>query len=147
MKKASIILFSLILLLISGCDPIPKRSEYVKEPFAPRITADESLALIYFMRETPIINLGAGDYILEDGKLIGIMLGGTYFIRKLPPGKYSFWADAMTPTILVLTVKAGETYYIEGVPRNPSLELREITKPLADKLMVGMQYTQLTKQK
>ena len=53
----------------------------------------------------------------------------------------------MTPTILVLTVKAGETYYIEGVPRNPSLELREITKHLADKLMVGMQYTQLTKQK
>lgn len=131
------------VFFVSACDPMPKTSEYVKESLAPQISADSTHALIYFIRETPIINLGAGDYILEDGKLIGVMLGGTFFIRKLPPGKYSFWADSMAPTILTMELKAGETYYIEGVPRSPSLELREITKTIADKMMVGMQYTHL----
>lgn len=147
MRNPSMLVLLFVFAVIAACGPMPKTSEYIKKDFSPDVYADESHALIYFMRETPIVNLGAGDYILEDGKRIGVMLGGTFFVRKLTPGKYSFWADSITPTILTMNVKAGEVYYVEGVPRNPSLELREITKTVADKLMVGMKYIELVHNK
>lgn len=147
MKKAIILTFILsCLFALAACAKMPQRGDYV-EDVPPQITENENVGVIYFLRESAFTGGGMTYFIYEDDQKVGLLKSGSYFIHKSLPGKHTFWAETEARAAITLDIEAGKTYYIEGSiglgfwAGRP--ELREITKPLADKLLPDLKYLRL----
>ena len=147
MKKFCLPLLAFAVLIIgSGCAKLPQRADYVKEP-APQMSADENHALIYFVRPSAFGGAAMSYFIHEDTTPIGVLKSGTYFMHKALPGKHTYWAETEARASVLLDVKAGETYYVEGSvglgfwAGRP--ELREVTKAVVDGYMPDLEYIRL----
>ena len=73
-------------------------------------TADK--ALIYVMR-TSMMGNKVQTKLAVDGEWKGVNRGHNYFFFTLPPGLHYFCDQAENRSVLVLTVEAGKTYYLE----------------------------------
>ena len=51
-----------------------------------------------------------------DGKWMGVNVGGTYFTISLEPGEHLLCSEAGNRALMDITVKAGQTYYVEQRP-------------------------------
>jgi len=73
------------------------------------------LAAIYFYREQKFAHI-RGMYITANGKRIGAMNNGTYFVYLVSPGTYVFSIEDWLgdDPSRKINVKAGESYYIRG---------------------------------
>lgn len=147
MKKIFCLLNLVIFIaLCAGCGKLPQRHDYVREQ-APNMTADESHALIYFVRPSAFGGGAISYFVHEDNRPIGILKSGTYFMHKSVPGKHTYWAETEARTSIMMDVKAGETYYVEGGvgmgfwAGRP--ELREVTKVIVDGYMPELEYIRL----
>src|SRR5262245_51521672 len=76
-------------------------------------TADK--ALVHVVRPD-----GDGGFIQTklavDGKWMGVNVGGTYFTISLEPGEHLLCSEAGNRALMDITVKAGQTYYVEQRP-------------------------------
>lgn len=141
-----VFLMFICLAYIAACAPMPQRGDYVQDT-APLIEPDPNAAIVYFLREGAFMGGGLSYFIYEDDKKIGLLKSGSYFIHKTVPGKHTFWAETEARAAVTLDVQAGQTYYIEGSvgmgmwAGRP--ELREITRPLADRLLPDLKYIRL----
>lgn len=107
------VLLGVLYLLLVSCAYIPARSDYTVGAVPPALEADSNDAVLYFLRER------ASDYdklFLVDvmNTEIGILQGDSYFVCKLPAGKYNFWIKTdrnVLVSIFTQTVEAGKTYY------------------------------------
>jgi hypothetical protein len=83
-------------------------------------TADK--ALIYILRPRHSMT-SLQSKIAVDGEWKGVNLGGTYFFLTLEPGLHYICSKAKSRSLLILTVEAGKTYYVEQQvifkPRGP----------------------------
>ena len=140
--------------VITGCAIMPSGAKYTYEKDPPIITADESSGVIYFIRDSACIGGGAGYYIVEDGNRIGVLASGTYFIHKATPGKHAYWAEGDDArSAFTLDIHPGNTYYVSTwVSTDVALifvtdvrfHLKEVPRPIADKLLPGLKYLHLT---
>jgi len=69
-------------------------------------------ALVYIVRPGHI-RTSYQSKIAVDGEWKGANLGGTYFFLTLEPGLHYFCSKAKSRSLLILTVEAGKTYYME----------------------------------
>ena len=72
--------------------------------------ADKSL--IYVLRPTMMGNK-IQTKLAVDGEWKGVNRGNNYFFFTLPPGMHYFCSQAENRSVLVLTVEAGKTYYLQ----------------------------------
>jgi hypothetical protein len=69
-------------------------------------------ALIYVLRPTMMGNK-IQTKLAADGQWMGVNRGNNYFFFSLAPGMHYFCSQAENRSLLVLTVEAGKTYYIQ----------------------------------
>ncbi|MDR2819772.1 MAG: DUF2846 domain-containing protein [Desulfovibrio sp.] len=130
-----------LLLAVVGCTrgQMAQHGDYVYEANPKILKPDESSAVVYFMRDSPVIG-GANYFILEDNERIGLLKSGTYFIHRTAPGKHIYWIDLGDEHVAVkLDIQAGQTYYVEHV-YSYTFALSEISKVIADKMLPKLKY-------
>jgi hypothetical protein len=128
MKKIALLT---IVLFLSGLGTIVAQ-KYKKVPFEPVKEIPEGKALVYFFRPSSMVEAVQHFSVnANDSKVSEVHLrNGTYLVYFANPGQYMFWTQIMTTkSEVLLDVKAGKTYYIEGRPG--SLEL--VTKERGEK--------------
>ncbi len=69
-------------------------------------------ALIYVLRPHHGLT-GFPSKIAVDGEWKGANLPGTYFTFTVEPGLHYFCSSAKSQSLLIMTVEAGKTYYLE----------------------------------
>lgn len=114
MKKVLLLLTCFIMLSITGCASMPKKSDYTLLETAPQIEANEQSALIYFFREKSFIGAGVSYYVNENGERIGVIRNGSYFVLNAPTGQHTYSAETESTVTVTINVEAGKNYYIEG---------------------------------
>ena len=114
MKKLVMLLLAVAVLSLIGCGPVPTRADYSYMDTAPIIEPDEESAVIYFFRESAFIGGGISYFVVEDGKNIGMLKSGSYFIHKTTPGMHTYSAETEAKTFLTLNTDAGKKYYVAG---------------------------------
>jgi hypothetical protein len=100
---------------LKACGPKEKEVKYVadtdkKSHSLGTQTADT--ALIYVIRSTMLGNK-VQTKLAVDGEWKGVNRGNNYFFFTLQPGEHYFCSQAENRSIVVLTVEAGKTYYLE----------------------------------
>jgi hypothetical protein len=87
-------------------------------------------ALIYILRPSRMKS-GVQTKLAVDGEWKGVNRGRNYFFFTLEPGLHYFCSQAKNRSVLVLTVEADKTYYIEQ-------EMRfSMRKPRNDLAVIG----------
>jgi hypothetical protein len=69
-------------------------------------------ALIYVLRPTMMGNK-IQTKLAVDSEWKGVNRGNNYFFFTVPPGQHYFCSQAENRSVLVLTVEAGKTYYLQ----------------------------------
>lgn len=115
MPKLISIVAVTLSLLIAGCAtpmvvPVDKQASV-----APKI--DPHKAQVYFMRDSAFVGCARGIFIADNGKRIGGVNSGTYFLYQASPGIHVFsvedWLAKQNPS-RTLHVAAGKKYYLKG---------------------------------
>lgn len=70
-------------------------------------------ALIYVIRPLSMYQLMLQSKLAVDGQWMGVNRNGTYFFFTLDPGEHYFCSQVRNRSVLVLTVEAGRTYFLE----------------------------------
>jgi hypothetical protein len=70
--------------------------------------------LVIFYRERHFTGGGMGHDIKDNGKKIGGLSNGSYFVYQAAPGAHHFTAATEVTEEKVTAVVAGKTYYIRG---------------------------------
>ncbi len=142
MKKLLILLVCCAFL--AGCGAMPKKGEFVEGGTPPVLQADGESALITFLRESAFVGGGVSYYIYEDGKVIGALKSGTWFLHKASPGQHTYMAETESKSIVSLTLEAGKNYYVLGGVTMGVLagrpELKESTEQYAKPLLKDLDY-------
>lgn len=97
----------------------------------------EDKALIYVLRSkyTGIMSSGLNGVptkVAVDGEWKGVNRGGSYFFFMLDPGPHYFCSESKNRSVIVLTVEAGKTYYLEPILHGGGRKLNDLTV-LSDK--------------
>jgi hypothetical protein len=132
------------LFVVAGCVRTPLRADYVYEDDPQLPVADDSSAVVYFLREWAFIGGGVRYFVFEDNRKIGLLKPGTYFVHKTTPGKHTYWGDHFTKAFVTLDLQAGQTYYISGGVDMGGIYLAEITSFVAEKLLPDLKYARLS---
>lgn len=140
--------------VMTGCAIMPPGAQYTYEKNPPIVTADDSSGVIYFIRDNAFVGGGAGYYIVEDDKKIGVLASGSYFIHKTTPGKHAYWAEGDNArSSIILDIQPESTYYISTwvstdvvlvFVTDARFHLKEVPRPVAEKLLPGLKYIHLT---
>ena len=72
---------------------------------------------VIFFRKKSILGTGQWFNVREDGKALGKLVNGAYFVQPEAPGAHTFTAKT-EPEFrdkLTLKIDAGETYFVEGI--------------------------------
>lgn len=72
---------------------------------------------VVFFRKKSLLGTGQWFNVREDGKALGKLTNGAWFVQAEPPGTHTFTAktEPEFKDKLTLKVDAGETYFVEGV--------------------------------
>jgi hypothetical protein len=77
----------------------------------------KGMGQVVFFRRKSLLGTGQWFNVREDGKALGKLTNGAWFVQPEPPGSHTFTAK-LEPEFkdrLTLKVDAGETYFVEGV--------------------------------
>jgi hypothetical protein len=71
---------------------------------------------VVFFRRKSLLGTGLWFNVRENGKALGKLTNGAYFIQTTPPGQHSYTATSEPEfkDSLKLEVDVGETYFVEG---------------------------------
>lgn len=100
---------------LKACGPKEKEVKYVADTDKkshPTSTPTADAALIYIIRST-IMGNKVQTKLAVDGEWKGVNRGHNYFFFTLQPGPHYFCSQAENRSLVVLTVEAGKTYYLE----------------------------------
>ena len=79
----------------------------------PQVEAGKGLVVFY---RTDKFAGGAIRFNLNHASgTLGQLLRGTYLYKSLDPGEHTFWSQVISQDSITIVVKAGKTYYVEGV--------------------------------
>ena len=67
-----------------------------------------------FFRSSSMIGMAVWYTVKEDGRKLGDLSNGAYFVLPVEPGAHTFTAATENKDTLRLEVEAGETYYVRG---------------------------------
>jgi hypothetical protein len=77
----------------------------------------KGMGQVVFFRKKSLLGTGQWFNVREDGKALGKLTNGAWFVETVPPGAHTFTAKT-EPEFndkLTLKVDAGETYFVEGM--------------------------------
>jgi hypothetical protein len=92
--------------------------------------ADKALIYILRSRYTGVVSSGMNGISTElavEGEFKGVNQGGGYFFFMLEPGVHYFCSESRNRNVLVLTVEAGKTYYLEPIVHGGGRKLNYLT--------------------
>lgn len=118
MKKETTYFFALCcaLTLFFGC-AAPMSVNMVKHQGRYIPTENANKGLIYIYRESAYGASLRGIYVTADGKRVGALNSGTYFVYEANPGSVVIsvenWMSKEDPS-RTIKVEAGKSYYIQG---------------------------------
>ena len=99
----------LILSFLSSCATV-EREAAPSKPDRP----EAGKGLVIFYRERHFTGGGMGYDIKDNGKKIGGLSNGSYFVYQAAPGDHHFTAATEVTEEKVISVVAGKTYYVRG---------------------------------
>jgi Protein of unknown function (DUF2846) len=102
-------------LELRACGPKGKEVNYVESTDKHQHSTAElpaAKALVYVLRPT-MIGMAIQTKLAVDGDWKGVNKGKSYFYFTLDPGEHAFCSAAENHAVLVATVEAGKTYYIQ----------------------------------
>lgn len=67
---------------------------------------------VVFFRPGSMMGMALGCHVREDGRLVGNLANGKYYVQSFAPGKHVFTASSEATDTLNLEVEPGETYYV-----------------------------------
>jgi hypothetical protein len=68
---------------------------------------------VVFFRPGSMMGMALGCNVRENGKLIGGLGNGKYFIETFAPGKHTFTTHSEATDTLNMEIETGETYYVK----------------------------------
>ena len=113
-KLGLLIVGAFAILSLNGCAAMPKRGEYTASPPPQVISATEGKGAVVFLRESAFTGGGISYYIYEDGRKIGALKSGTWFIHQSDPGQHTYMAETEAKDIITLNVEDGKKYFVVG---------------------------------
>jgi hypothetical protein len=77
----------------------------------------KGMGQVVFFRKKSLLGTGQWFNVREDGKALGKLTNGAWFVQQEPPGSHTFTAktEPEFKDRLTLKVDAGETYFVEGI--------------------------------
>lgn len=77
----------------------------------------KGMGQVVFFRRKSLLGTGQWFNVREDGKALGRLTNGAWFVQEEPPGPHTFTAktEPEFKDRLTLKVDAGETYFVEGI--------------------------------
>lgn len=100
---------------LRACGPKEKEMHYAERTDKHRHPAAEvpaGKALVYVLRPT-MLGMAIQTKLAVDGDWKGVNKGDSYFYFTLDPGERAFCSVAENHALLVATVEAGKTYYLQ----------------------------------
>ncbi len=76
---------------------------------------DSGTGTVIFFRPSKFVGAVLGFKVRENGKELGKLRNGTYFVLPVPAGTHQFEVQGEAKDVLTLEVEAGETYYVQGL--------------------------------
>jgi hypothetical protein len=104
----------LFAAFLSGCaTPMAVR---LKEQGKFTSTRDPNKGLVFIYRESSMVAVLRGIYIKANGKRVGALNSGTYFVYEASPGPVTFAAEdwIQGDRTRTIDVEPGKEYYIRG---------------------------------
>lgn len=135
MKRMLTLVTIFVCSVLSGCAGMASPSAYTTQETAPRLTPDEGHGVVCFLRERKFFGSGGSFFIREEGKTVGALRSGSYFCRRVAPGKYTYMAEAIAPTYISVTVEAGGMSSIILDSTFGGLTLTEVTEGTAKQII------------
>jgi hypothetical protein len=89
-----------------------KKTSAVKQPVVVA-TAPADKGQVVFFRPGSMMGMALGCNVRENGKLIGGLGNGKYFIESFAPGKHIFTTHSEATDTLNMEIETGETYYVK----------------------------------
>ncbi|MCG7981400.1 MAG: DUF2846 domain-containing protein [Candidatus Thiodiazotropha lotti] len=127
------LIISLTVFFLFGCVSVPLASKDA-DMAAKQFISDPDNASVYIYRKFSTYGLIVAYPVYVDGKYVGKLKVGSFFMLTLPPGEHDVWVDGADVKSLnkkyyfPLTVEAGEIYIIEQTAvtaRTPKLAFKE----------------------
>jgi hypothetical protein len=78
-------------------------------------SADTGTGTVIFFRPSKFVGAVLGFKVRENGKELGKLRNGTYFVLPVPAGTHQYEVQGEAKDVLTLEVEAGETYYVQGL--------------------------------
>lgn len=119
MRKALLLLACCLCLPAWGClglnsEVKPGEADYVFAPRPAVLAPEQEHGLVCFLREEAPMGGGVVYYVKEGEEILGPLASGSYFCRKVTPGKHTFEAKLAESAFALINVEAGESYYVVG---------------------------------
>jgi Protein of unknown function (DUF2846) len=113
MWKSKILAGALVAASVSAVAITPAAAVAAKET-APVVIAAPGAGKgqVVFYRTGGFVGAAISCNVREDGKLIGGLGGGKYFIQEFEPGKHVFTTKSEATDTLNMEIESGETYYV-----------------------------------
>lgn len=67
---------------------------------------------VVFFRPGSMMGMALGCHVREDGRLVGNLANGKYYVQSFAPGKHVFTTSSEATDTLNMEVESGETYYV-----------------------------------
>jgi Protein of unknown function (DUF2846) len=109
------IVLGILGVVLVGCS-IPMKVSLKQHDRHYSHSSNPNQGLVYIYREDEWVGSIRGIYITANGKRVGALNNGTYFVYQAVPGKNVFCAENRLgdPACRTLSIDGGQTYYIRG---------------------------------
>ncbi len=104
-----------IIILLTGCSAVQKATTEA-DAQAKTLAAPGDKALVYIVRPNPL-GLAIRFNVNCDDTYIGATGGQRFIYTYQSPGKHTFSSKAENTATLEVELAAGQTYYIEQIPK------------------------------
>jgi len=130
LKKLSVAVLALLLTACAATIPIaPKTVDEAAKTF----TAPPDQSVIYIARESQYFGKAILFQVAVDGKLLGGIARGTYYMVQVPPGEHSMTTlSNENQDSLKLKTEAGKVYYVKVTARLGAVSARVSLQQLSD---------------
>jgi hypothetical protein len=100
-------------LLVPAIVAIPASVSAAKEKAPAVVPAPEAgKGQVVFFRTGGLVGAAISCNVREEGKLVGGLSGGKYFVVNFAPGKHVFTTKSEATDTLNMEIETGETYYV-----------------------------------
>lgn len=105
-------IIALALLATPATAPVYAKEKTAKTPVVVQ-APPEGQGQVVFFRPGSMMGMALGCHVREDGKLVGNLANGKYYIQSFAPGKHTFTTASEATDTLNMEVESGETYYVK----------------------------------